>query len=232
MSRTRRAATLALVAVAAAALPASAHVTVNPSTAEQGGFAKLSFRVPTEKDDASTTRLEVNLPADHPVASVSVKPHAGWTFTVTKTTLAKPIQSDDGAVTEAVTKILWSGGRIAPGEFDEFDVSVGPLPTDTDELVFKTVQGYSDGSVVRWIDLRTPGGTEPEHPAPVLHLVAKAGSTPSPSASAAAATPAPNAVSVSAADVRGAKRTARTGVALGAAALALAVVGLARRRRA
>src|SRR5689334_9019809 len=49
-------------AVLVVAGPAAAHVTVNPSNATQGGFAKLTFRVPNEKDDATTTTLEVNLP--------------------------------------------------------------------------------------------------------------------------------------------------------------------------
>ena len=35
--------------------PASAHVTVNPREAVQGGYAKLAFRVPNEKAGASTT---------------------------------------------------------------------------------------------------------------------------------------------------------------------------------
>ena len=37
------------------AAPASAHVTINPITAVQGGYAKFALRVPTERDDASTT---------------------------------------------------------------------------------------------------------------------------------------------------------------------------------
>jgi hypothetical protein len=58
-----------LVAVAAAvsvfafAGPASAHVTVNPNTATQGGYTKLTFRVPNKKANANTVALEVNLPA-------------------------------------------------------------------------------------------------------------------------------------------------------------------------
>ena len=59
------------------ATSAFAHVTVNPKEAAQGGYAKLAFRVPNERDNASTTKLEVNLPADHPFASVSVRPAAG-----------------------------------------------------------------------------------------------------------------------------------------------------------
>lgn len=82
MTRTvvRRLATVAAGAAAAIALiagPASAHVTVNPNSATQGGYTKLTFRVPNEKDSASTTKLEVVIPTDHPIASISTKPVAG-----------------------------------------------------------------------------------------------------------------------------------------------------------
>lgn len=86
----RRAATV-LAAVAAVtvatALPALAHVTINPASAEQGGFTKVAFRVPNERDDASTVRVEVTFPTDHPLAFVSVKPVPGWTVKVTESKL-------------------------------------------------------------------------------------------------------------------------------------------------
>src|SRR5262245_23521976 len=109
---------VALAAGAALVLPvtgALAHVTVNPREATQGGYAKLAFRVPNERDSASTTKLEINLPADHPFASVSVRPKAGWTYLVEKTKLDTPITAHDHQLTEAVSKITWSGGQIKPG---------------------------------------------------------------------------------------------------------------------
>lgn len=169
----------ALCAVGAPLLlagPASAHVTVNSASAAKGGFAKLAFRVPTESETASTTKVEVTFPAGQPLAFVSVRPNGAWVPTVEKAKLATPIKTEGGEVTEAVSKITWTGGSIKPGEFDEFEVSAGPLPTTVDELVFKAVQTYSDGSVVRWIDEETPGGAEPEHPAPTLHLTAASAS--------------------------------------------------------
>jgi uncharacterized protein len=160
--------TAATIVVSAAA--ASAHVTVQPPTAEQGGDATLSFVVPNEKDSADTVQREVQIPTDHPIASVAVQPKAGWTYKVTTTKLPQPVQSDNGPVTEAVSDIVWSGGSIKPGEFDEFTVSVGPLPTGVDSLQFKALQTYSDGDVVRWIENTPPGGPEPDHPAPILTL--------------------------------------------------------------
>jgi periplasmic copper chaperone A len=192
---TRRTAVLlatAAVSLIAAASAAEAHVTVNPNTEPQGGYAKVSFRVPNEEADASTTTIEVDIPVDHPIASVSVRPVPGWTATTTTSRLATPIKTSDGSVTQAVSKIVWTGGKIDPGQFQEFDVSLGPLPKDTDQIVFKALQTYSDGNVVRWIDLQQPGQPEPDHPAPVLHLTPPAASTggaSSTSSSAAGTTP-------------------------------------------
>lgn len=154
--------------------PAAAHVTVNPNTATPGGYAKVTFRVPNETDNTDTTKLEVTFPADHPVPSVSVKPVPGWTAEAVKTKLATPIKSHDSEITEAVSRITWTASAsavIKPGQFQEFDVSLGPLP-DSGQMVFKALQTYSDGNIVRWIDEPTTDGSEPEHPAPVLKLVA------------------------------------------------------------
>jgi uncharacterized protein YcnI len=174
----------------AIAAPASAHVTVNPGTATQGGYTKVTFRVPNETDSTDTTKLEVNLPADTPIASVSLKPLAGWTAVTVKSKLATPIKTDDAEITDAITKITWTasaGAAIKPGQFQEFDVSLGPLPA-TGQIVFKALQTYSDGTVVRWIDEPATDGSEPEHPAPTLKLT--------PAAAAGAAAPAAGAPTV------------------------------------
>jgi periplasmic copper chaperone A len=235
MSFARRAATALAAATALTAglaLPALAHVTVQPGTAEQGSFTKVAFRVPNERDDASTTQLEVSLPTDHPLAFVSVKPIPGWQAKVTEGKLPAPVQTELGTVEEAVLKIVWSGGKIAPGEFQEFEVSLGRLPTDTDQLVFPTKQTYSSGEVVDWSEAPKADGTEPERPAPLLKLVPAAGSAPAHSPSAAPAAAEPTLVPVAAA-APGADGMARL---LGGAGLAVGVIGvvvaaLALRRR-
>ncbi|WP_190108090.1 YcnI family copper-binding membrane protein [Streptomyces cinnamoneus] len=181
-SRRLRAARTALVGgVAAGSLlllagPASAHVSVQPGTAEKGGYSTISVKVPNEKDNASTVKLELSLDPKHPLASVMPQAVPGWEVKVEKTKLDKPLQMHGKTIEEAVSKVTWTGGKIEPGQFQQFPLSVGQLPTDADELVFKALQTYSDDDVVRWIDASTPGGHEAEHPAPVLKLVAK-GST-------------------------------------------------------
>jgi uncharacterized protein YcnI len=233
--------TLFIVAAAGAALvlPATsalAHVTVNPKEATQGGYAKLAFRVPNERDNANTTRLEINLPSDHPFASVSVRPKAGWNYTVDKAKLGTPIKSHDHDITEAVSRITWSGGQIKPGEFDEFEVSVGPLPSDADSITFKALQTYSNGEVVRWIEEATPGGDEPDNPAPVLKLT-KAADV---SATTATTTPAQESqggeVSQPAAKNTASKKDVDTARTFGLIGMAFGILGFvsamaARRRR-
>lgn len=186
MRPTRRLAARLPVLFAAAALPvlllagaASAHVSVSSDSPVQGSEAKLTFRVPNETDHANTTKVQVFFPPSQPLASVSIQPLPGWSFRVKTTKLAKPISSDDGQVTEAVTQVTWTAdstaSAIAPGEFEDFNISAGPLP-DAPSMVFKALQTYSDGTIVRWIDATPAGGPEPEHPAPVLTLT-KASST-------------------------------------------------------
>jgi uncharacterized protein YcnI len=174
--RFRRALALAAVAtfaVAGFAIPAGAHVTVQPQAARKGSFSTLNFSVPNERDDASTVEVEVNFPTDQPLASVAVQPTPGWSWSADKTKLATPIKTDDGDVSEAVTKITWTRGRIDPGEFQLFTIAAGPLPTKGKAMEFKVLQTYSNGDIVRWIEDTPKGGPEPDFPAPLLQLVGK-----------------------------------------------------------
>lgn len=151
---------VAIIGALALTAPASAHVSVNPGTAEQGSYAKLSFRVPNERDVASTTKLEVTIPADKGIRSVSIQPLPGWTYETEKS----------GDIVSKVTWTAAAGSATKPGEFQEFSISAGPLPKDSTSVLFKALQTYSDGEVVRWIEEQAPGGPEPEHPAPTLTL--------------------------------------------------------------
>jgi periplasmic copper chaperone A len=221
------AATTALLVLALAA-PAFAHVTARADNPTPGSFTKITFRVPNEEDAADTTELSVQLPSDHPIASVSVKPKDGWTYTVTREPLNPPVQTDDGELTEAVSTITWTGGTIEPGEFDEFEISAGPLPTDADSLVLKAVQTYSDGNVVRWIDEATEGGAEPEHPAPTIRLAASSDGAASDSHGAAEGGEATTATSSGGDDNDTGKTLGVIGIILGGLGLVagLAALGL------
>ncbi|MEU6799994.1 YcnI family copper-binding membrane protein [Streptomyces neyagawaensis] len=158
--------------------PAFAHVSVAAEgTAAKGGYATVNFKVPNERDDASTTKVEVNFPTDHPLASAQPEAVPGWKIKVTRAKLDKPIELHGEQIDEAVSKVTWTatGKGIEPGYFQKFPLSLGQLPEDTDELVFKALQTYSNKEVVRWIEVPQKGQEEPEHPAPVLALSAASG---------------------------------------------------------
>ncbi len=152
------------------ALTASAHVTPDPPTAPKGaGDQVFTFRVPNELPTANTVKFTLQLPQDHPIASVDVLAMPGWTSTVQTKHLATPITTDDGSFSEVASVITWTGGKIAPGQYGDFEILAQGLPTDTDQLVFKALQGYDNGETVAWIE------TQPnaEHPAPTVELTAE-----------------------------------------------------------
>jgi hypothetical protein len=138
---------------------------------------------------------------------------------VTRSKLDKPIKTDDGEVTEAVSKIEWKAATpeaaVQVGQFQEFDVSAGPLP-ETDKLVFKALQTYSNGEVVRWIE--DSADSKAEHPAPTLKLAKAAPDTEPASANdtgkAATATD------------DSARSKANLGLGFAVAALVLSVIGV------
>jgi uncharacterized protein YcnI len=210
--------TAAAVAVLLLATPALAHITITPASAPAGSTNVLTFHVPNEEAHADTTRVDIQIPTAHPIALLLVKPVLGWRISVRTVTLPKPIVTDDGQFTQAVSEVIWSGGKIPPGQFQDFAVSADSLPDGVSQLPFKSIQTYSNGDVVRWIDLQQPGQPEPDHPAPVLTLT-----TAAPAKTAAA-----TATSASSGSDGTARALAIAGLLAGL--LALVVAGLRRRR--
>ena len=161
---------IALVtAIAAASLPAvaPAHVTLQPNEVPAGGFKRLDVRVPNERDDASTKKVQVQFPAGF--LSVSYQPVPGWSAKVKLAKLDKPVEFFGEERTERVDTITFStaGKGIAPGQFQDFGISVAVPDKAGSTLTFKAIQTYSGGEVVRWI-----GAPDSEQPAPQVKLVA------------------------------------------------------------
>jgi uncharacterized protein len=180
-------AAFALVAPAAA----DAHVTLQPDTAVAGAYTRLDVRVPNERDDASTQKVQVQFPDGF--ASASYEPVPGWDVKVAKKQLAKPIQTDDGEITEGVDTITWTArskaDAIPPGAFEDFGLSVQIPGKPGDKLTFKALQTYSNGEVVRWI-----GAEGSDSPAPIVSVTAAdrpEATAASPAPTQAAATPTP-----------------------------------------
>ena len=175
-------ATAALVLATALPGVAQAHVTVQ-GEAKGGGFSVVAFRVPNERDDASTTRLRVILPKDHPIGSVQTTAVPGWKVTTATRKLDKPIEMFGEKLDTVVSRVTWTatGGGIKPGQFQDFDLSLGQLP-ESGRLVFSTLQTYSSGEQVNWNEVSADPSVEPEHPAPVLEITPAAAAEPASSA--------------------------------------------------
>ncbi len=146
------------------ASPAWAHITVHPSTLPAGSSdIELTFRVPNERDNANTVKAQVFFPTNLPLLTVDVLPIPGWSSVVHTQSLAKPVQTDDGPVTQIVTDVTWTatGAGIEPGQYEDFEVAAGSVPNKRAQLVFKALQTYSSGEIVRWIQQVTSQDPNP-----------------------------------------------------------------------
>lgn len=233
LSRTAIVGVVATAGLMLSAIPAFAHITVTPGSVQAGSSAVLTFHVPNEESAADTTKVDVQIPVDHPIAQLLVKPVPGWAVSVKTVKLAKPLVTDDGQFTQAVSEVVWSGGQIAPGQFQDFSVSADPLPQGVSQLTFKAIQTYSNGDVVRWIDLSQPGQPAPDHPAPVLTLTTGAAAAPPASgASVSGRSTAAPAAAVTTGSDGIARDIAIGGVVIGLLGFALAGLGWRRGRAA
>jgi periplasmic copper chaperone A len=223
MRRTAIAAAAALALLAPAT--AQAHVSLHPNEVPSGAYATLQIRVPNESENANTVKLAVKMPPGFTDVSPEYMP--GWGVKVLTHKLAKPVQSDDGPITEGVTEIVWSGsganGKIPPGQFLNFPISTEIPGKQGEELTFKVLQYYGDGEVVRWI-----GSPSSENPAPQIDVTAPGGVLQD-VAGTEAAPPSPGASSSEPGEAQESGSSGSSGGAskgLGIAALILGALGL------
>jgi uncharacterized protein len=163
--------TAAVVAVPADAL---AHISIHPNTVPAGAFATLDVRVPAEQQGAHVTKVDMLFPAGF--SDVAYEPVPGWSVQVRERKLAAPIRSDGETIDAEIAQLVWTWtgplGELSDGQFIQFPLSVA-IPGDAGgkALEFRTVQSYSDGQVVHWIDPSLDG----EHPSPRINVTAKGG---------------------------------------------------------
>jgi uncharacterized protein YcnI len=166
---------ISLVAVLVAAVvpaAASAHVSLHPNEVPTGSFATLDLRVPNESENADTVKIAVQVPTGFTDVSPEFMP--GWTPKIRTVKLAKPVQSDDGPITEGVREIVWEGkgadGKIPPGQFLDFPISTEIPGKAGTTITFKVLQYYDDGEIDRWI-----GPPSSAEPAPDIDVTAAGG---------------------------------------------------------
>jgi uncharacterized protein YcnI len=145
---TRPLRSLLLVSILAALVPgrAVAHIDVLPVEAVVGQAERVTIRVPSERD-LDTVAVQVLFPEE--ITVYSVNPPPGWDARV----LYRPDRRTRG--------VVFRGGRIADGQFEEFDV-LG-TPQEAGEVVWRSRQTYADGVVKPWTGPpEQPGEATPE----------------------------------------------------------------------
>jgi uncharacterized protein YcnI len=165
-----------LLAVGALVVPASAqaHISLHPNTIPAGAFATLDVRVPGEQAGAHVTKVDTLFPPGF--TGVDYENVPGWTARVIEAKLATPITEDGETIDTQVSQIVWTWtgplGKVNNGQFIQFPLSLA-IPADATgkALEFRTVQTYSNGQVVHWID----PSLSAEHPAPRINVTAKGG---------------------------------------------------------
>ena len=132
---------LVVAAVAAAALAAApaafGHASISPAVAKAKALQYFTLAVPTEKEGATTTKIELTPPAGFGIDSF--EPAPGW---------KRDVQSSGSGEEESVQKVTWSGGKTPTGEASVFHFVASPESSKTYE--FDVRQTYSDGSIVDW----------------------------------------------------------------------------------
>ena len=157
---------------AAWATTALAHVTLENQEAKAGASYKATFRVPHGCEGTATTAIRVKIPDG--VIGVKPMPKPGWTLATTVAKYPKAYDLYHRKVTEGVTEIVWSGGKLPDDWYDEFTFQ-GFLAGDLDTarpVYFPVVQECEKG-VHRWIEIPAAGKTSSDYkePAPALKLV-------------------------------------------------------------
>ncbi|MFD9890034.1 DUF1775 domain-containing protein [Amycolatopsis sp. NPDC059027] len=129
--------------------PATAQVSIVPDRTSGGGTRTFAFRMANERKDTRSTRLELAFPETPPIAYVRVDPVPGWTVNIRPRPSSPPPRAGDRTAGEVAASLVFEGGAVPPGEFEQFLVTMGPLPADG-RLVFDATQNYANGAVARW----------------------------------------------------------------------------------
>jgi periplasmic copper chaperone A len=159
-----------------AAWPASAHITLENRQAAIGEGYKAVFMVPHGCAGSATIKIRVQIPEG--VIAVKPMPKPGWSVEAIKGKYAAEYDYHGSKAAEGVKEVVWSGGKLADDNYDEFVISTfltaGLKPNTM--LYFPTVQECEQG-VSRWIDIPPVGspahGHDSKSPAPGVMLMPK-----------------------------------------------------------
>ena len=150
-----------LLASASAALVlaggAFAHAEMSPPVALEKATQVFTLAVPTEKEDATTTSVELSPPSGFSIDSFAPAP--GWT---------RKVQSTGSGEETEIQTVTWSGANVPHEEAATFQF-LGSA-NGAKSYSFTVRQTYSDGSVVDW-----SGPDSSDTPAPTIEAKSSLG---------------------------------------------------------
>jgi len=166
---------IAVAAIVLAASPACAHVGLETKQATIGSSYKAVFTVPHGCAGSPTVKIRVQIPEG--VIAAKPMPKAGWNVEAIRGKYATEYDYHGSKLSEGVKEVVWSGGKLADGHYDEFVMStyltVNLKPNSM--LYFPVVQECEQG-VSRWIDIPAQGAGhshDDKSPAPGVKLMPK-----------------------------------------------------------
>jgi uncharacterized protein YcnI len=149
------------------AAPASAHVTITPSTTAAGAHAVLQVAVGHGCGDSATTAVTVRIPPQ--ITSVTPTRTARWEVTKKSETVEPPaVDAHGNQIAERVVSVTYTTGDPLPDGFrDVFELAVQLPEAGGTTLLFPTIQTCEQGESA-WIEVPQNGGDvgELELPAP------------------------------------------------------------------
>jgi uncharacterized protein YcnI len=159
MTRKTRITALAVAALAplVVSAAAAAHAKVSPPVVLAKAGQLFTVVVPTEKEGATTSTVELTPPKGFSIDSFVAAP--GW---------KRAVQQTGSGENATITKVTWSGGAVPTGEATNF--AFAGRTTGSGSYTFAVRQTYSDGSVVDW-----SGPESSDTPAAVVEAVSSLG---------------------------------------------------------
>lgn len=150
-----------------AAASVHAHIVLEQKAATAGSYHKATFMVGHGCEGSPTTGIEIEMP--EPMAVVKPMPKPGWQLATQALPLTTPMSLHGRPITETVNRVVWKGGSLPDGHYDEF-VLLLQLSKRSGSLYFKVAQlcetGRSD-----WVEIPAAGqGGRLKLPAPVLDV--------------------------------------------------------------
>jgi uncharacterized protein YcnI len=129
---------------------AFAHAELSPGVVLAKKGQLFTLAVPTEKENAETTKVELTPPSGFSIDSFV--PASGWT---------REAETTGTGENTVVQKVTWTGGKVPTEEDAVFQFLASTDAAET--YAFKVRQTYSDGTVVDWT-----GPESSDTPAPAI----------------------------------------------------------------